>query len=145
LAYFLAELSGFPEEIGLHVRGTYVACVDGSSTRKRSGAIVVLVGPYGEDLEFAIKLAFATTNNEVEYEAIIAGMEVVRELEAKNLKVRSDSHVVMGHIMGEYEAGVESMKWYLSKVHEIWTSLKNVLMMRVPWEDNTRADFLAKP
>jgi ribonuclease HI len=53
-----------------------VACVDGSSTRKRIGAGVVLINPEGEYLEFTIRLAFTTTNNEAEYKAVIAGMEV---------------------------------------------------------------------
>jgi ribonuclease HI len=51
----------------------------------------VLINLEGEHLEFAIKLAFPTSNNEAEYEAVISGMEVARELGVKILEVRSDS------------------------------------------------------
>jgi ribonuclease HI len=41
----------------------------------------VIVSPEEEHLELVIRLAFATTNNEAEYdEAIIAGMGVALEL-----------------------------------------------------------------
>jgi hypothetical protein len=47
---------------------------------------------------------FSTTNNEAEYEAVIAGLSLAEHLEAKNLEVRSDSQVVVGHIQGGSEA-----------------------------------------
>jgi ribonuclease HI len=143
LADFLVEFSGFPEEVGLPVGDAWVACVDGLSTRKRSGDGVVIISPKGERWEFTIKLAFTTTNNEAEYEAVIAGMEVAQKLEAKILEVRSDSQVVVGHIRGEFEAQGEKMKQYLSKVQEIETFFKSVLITRVPREANTWVDFLA--
>jgi ribonuclease HI len=49
-------------------------------------------------------LKFTTTNNEAEYEAIIAGMDMAREIGVRNLEVRSNSQVVIGHIKGEVEA-----------------------------------------
>jgi ribonuclease HI len=64
----------------------------------------------------AIKLAFPTTNNEAEYEAVIADMTVARELGVRVLEVRSDYEVVSGHICGEYETRGEKMKKYLAKV-----------------------------
>lgn len=67
---FLAKFCGFPEEVELAVRDTWVACMDRSSTRKRNGVVVVLIVPEGECLEFAILLAFATTKNEAEYEPL---------------------------------------------------------------------------
>lgn len=57
-----------------------------------------------EECEPAIQLEFTTTNNEAEYEAIIVGMKMAREMGVKNLEVRSDSQVVIRHVKGEYEA-----------------------------------------
>jgi ribonuclease HI len=64
-------------------------------------------------------------------------MEVAQKLEAKILEVRSDSQVVVGHIRGEFEAQGEKMKQHLSKVQEIETFFKSVLITRVPREANT--------
>jgi ribonuclease HI len=83
-------------------------------------------------------------NNEAEYEAIIAKMGVARDMRAKKLEVRSDSQVVVGHIRGEYEARGEKMKWYLAKVQELWVSFDKMVLTRLPLENNTRVDSLAR-
>lgn len=144
LVDFLAKFSGFSEDAELLDEETWVACVDGSSNRKRSGAGVVLISLEREQLELAIELAFPTTNNEAEYEAVIAGMTIARELGVRVLEVRSDSEVVSEHIRGEYEARGEKMKRYLSKVRELEESFGRVLVTRVPREKNARADSLAR-
>lgn len=50
MADFLAELSGFLEDVRLPDGEVWVACMDGSSTRKRSGVGVVLKSLEGEHL-----------------------------------------------------------------------------------------------
>jgi ribonuclease HI len=50
-----------------------------------------LVSLEGEKLEFAIKIAFPIMSNEAEYEAVLAGLGLAREVGARNLEVRSDS------------------------------------------------------
>ncbi|XP_059436532.1 uncharacterized protein LOC132169525 [Corylus avellana] len=95
---YFAEPSQLPES------ETWVANVDVSSTWKRGGAKNVLTNLKAESLEFSIWLAFTTTNNEAEYEVVIAGLSLAQDMGAKNLEVRSDSQVVVGHIQGEYRA-----------------------------------------
>jgi ribonuclease HI len=51
-----------------------------------------------------LRLEFRTTNNEAEYEAIIAGLRLALELGAESVEVQSDSQVIVGHIRGEFEA-----------------------------------------
>ena len=51
-----------------------------------------------------LRLEFKTTNNEAEYEAVIAGLIMALELGAESMEVRSDSQVIVGHIRGEFEA-----------------------------------------
>jgi ribonuclease HI len=143
MANFLAEFSSFLEDTKLLAEETWVACVDGSSNRKRSGAGVMLISLEGEQLELALKLAFPTTNNEAEYEVVVAGMAITQELGVQVLEVRSNSEVVSGHICGEYATRGKKMKMYLAKVRELEGSFERMLIMRVPRENNTRADSLA--
>lgn len=49
---------------------------DGSFMVAGAGAGVVLTSPKGYHLEYAIRLHFPTTNNVVEYEAIIHGLKI---------------------------------------------------------------------
>lgn len=81
-----------------------MTCVAGFSTKRCSGFGVILKGPSREACEAAIHLKFTTTNNEAEYEVIITRMNMAREMGVKSLEIISDSHVVVRHIKGEYEA-----------------------------------------
>jgi ribonuclease HI len=70
----------------------------------------VLFTPDGEELSSSLTMEFKTTNNEVEYEAVVVGLELALELGADSVEVRSDSQVIVGHINGEFEAKGEKMK-----------------------------------
>lgn len=65
------------------------------------------------------------------------------ELVAKNMEVRSDSRVILGHIQEEYEAKEERMKKYLSKVRELVTQFKSFTIRKVMREHNIHVDQLA--
>jgi ribonuclease HI len=58
----------------VEVERKWVIYVDGSSTRKNGGARILLITPDGEELSSSLRLEFRTTNNEAEYEAVIAGL-----------------------------------------------------------------------
>jgi len=45
-------------------------------------------------IEQALRFAFKASNNQVEYEALIAGMLLAKELGARSLLVKSDSLLV---------------------------------------------------
>jgi ribonuclease HI len=122
----------------------WVVYVDSSSTRKNGGAEIGLVTPEGEELKGSLRLEFRTTNNEAEYEAVIAGLGLALELEAESVEVQSDSQVIVGHIRGEFEAKGERMKKYLSKVQSMQTSFQKFSISKIPREDNEKADHLAR-
>lgn len=50
------------------------------------------------------KLAFDCSNNEVEYEALIAGLKILRNLNAKRISVDGDFELVIKQVKGEYQA-----------------------------------------
>ena len=55
---------------------------DGSSNRQVGGAGVVLLSPEGDVIECMIRLDFPTTNNEAEYEVLVAGLDLARATRA---------------------------------------------------------------
>ena len=55
--------------------------IDGSSTSSASGTGIVLIPPEDATLEYALQFSFPTTNNEAEYEALITGLKLAKELE----------------------------------------------------------------
>jgi len=49
--------------------------VDGASSKRGSEAWIVLEGPDNFQVEMALKFEFKTSNNQAEYEALVAGVE----------------------------------------------------------------------
>jgi len=76
----------------------WVLAVDGSSNQQGSGAGVILEGSNGLLIEKALRFAFKASNNQAEYEALIVGMLLAKELGARSLLVKSDSLLVTGQV-----------------------------------------------
>ncbi|XP_028052310.1 uncharacterized protein LOC114256828 [Camellia sinensis] len=60
--------------------------IDGSSNRQGAEAGIVLVSPDGQILEQSIRLGFKASNNEVVYEALIAGLKLATAMEADEVE-----------------------------------------------------------
>jgi len=60
----------------------WILSVDGSSNLRGDGAGIKLEGPNGLMLEQLLKFSFKASNNQVEYEALIVGMLLAKELGA---------------------------------------------------------------
>ncbi|KAL0439574.1 UNVERIFIED_CONTAM: Gag-Pol polyprotein [Sesamum latifolium] len=123
---------------------TWSLYVDGSSTAIGSGAGIVLESPQGDKLEYAIKLEFPASNNEAEYEALLAGGELALAVGAKKIVVCSDSQLVVNQIQGSYEARGEKMAKYLLKAKELLDKFEESSLIQVSRADNVTADQLAK-
>ena len=78
----------------------WVLSIDGSSNQQGSGAGVILEGPDGLLIEQTLRFAFKASNNQAEYEALIAGMLLAKEMGARGLLAKSDSLLVTGQVMG---------------------------------------------
>lgn len=55
-------------------------------------------------MENSLRLGFLATNNEVEYEAFLLGMIMVKKLRGKAVEVFSDSRLIVGQVKGEFQA-----------------------------------------
>ena len=49
----------------------------------------------GDEIECMVRLDFPTTNNEVEYETLVVGLDLARAVGATRVVVYGDSQVVM--------------------------------------------------
>ena len=90
--------------------------VDGASNAQGSGAGLILTSLEGIDIEYALRFRFQASNNEAEYEAVIAGLNLAHSLEVNQLEVCSDSQLVVRQIEDTYEAKSGRMILYLRKV-----------------------------
>ena len=55
---------------------------------------MVLQSPEGDKLKYKIRLQYQPTNNEVEYKALLKGLELAKSVEARSILILGDS---VGH------------------------------------------------
>jgi len=140
-ADFVVELTSPIQEETPHV---WLLSVDGSSNLKGSGAGIILEGPGDLLIEQSLRFGFKASNNQAEYEALIAGMNLAHEMGAENLRARSESQLVTSQITSEYQTKDTQQSKYLAKLKTLAGSFKFFEAIFVPREQNAKADLLAK-
>ena len=116
--------------------------VDYTSNYKGSGTGVVLVTPDGLMLEQAITLDFKASNNEAEYEALLAGPRVAKDLVVKKIAIHSNSQLITSQATKEYTAKHLMIAQYLEKVRKQLEAFKTYTLTQVPGADNTHVNVL---
>ncbi|GAV78122.1 RVT_3 domain-containing protein [Cephalotus follicularis] len=124
------------ENLSESERESWKLSVDSSSCITGSGAGVLLVSPSGWTLEYALRFGFKATNNEAEWEALIAGLIIAKHLEVQRIEVSSDSQLVVGLACGEYEPREDSMVKYLSHFQSLKPTFKVLRVTKIPREEN---------
>ena len=104
------------EDKGVEGQKLWSIHTDGSSTQRSGGAGVVIQTPEGDKIECMIRLDFPTTNNEAEYEALVAGLDLAKAVGVENMIIHCDSQVITSQVNGNYECRNERMKKYLEEV-----------------------------
>ena len=87
-------------------------------------------------MKYAARLQYQTTNNEVEYEALLKGLELAKSLGAKSIVIQRDSQLIIGQVNGTCEAKEERMKKYLNKVKHLIKEFKEASFFQILKEEN---------
>ncbi|XP_062114394.1 uncharacterized protein LOC133825478 [Humulus lupulus] len=115
LADFLVEIQSFtpdtlPELLESEAEWMWTMHTDGASNSQGAGINVVLEAPSGLRIEEAIRLEKFATNNKAEYETLIYGLELARDMGIRRLKVRGDSKLMIEQVV--------EAKRLLEEIHE---------------------------
>jgi len=141
---FLVELTNPHAESKPEDVSQWILSVDGASNLKGSGAGVILEGPDGILIEQSLRFSFKASNNQEEYEALIAGMLLAKEIGATKLLIKSDSTLVTRQVEGEFQARDPQLAKYLEFVQALAKNLLSFKFIHVPRDQNCRADLLSK-
>ncbi|CAL9018618.1 unnamed protein product, partial [Prunus brigantina] len=68
------------------------------------GAGLVLISPDKVVLEYALRFKFHASNNEAEYEALLAGLRLAKEMGARQIQIFSDSQLVVHQVNQDFTA-----------------------------------------
>ncbi|GKA39995.1 reverse transcriptase domain-containing protein [Tanacetum coccineum] len=94
---------------------------DGSSCIDGSGAGLIITNLEGIEFTYALRFRFDATNNEAEYEALIAGLRIVEQMAKEPGKIK-----------------------YLEKVKALTSTFKEFSIKQVPRGVNKKADALSR-
>ena len=104
----------FMVEFAPAVRDTHRVCqvsiptwrlyVDGASNAWVFGIRIVLESPGVIRVEHLLRLGFQASNNEVKYETFAVKLRVAVKVGATNIKICSDSYLVVSQVKGDFKA-----------------------------------------
>jgi ribonuclease HI len=117
---------------------------DGSSCGKGGGVGILLISPKGEMFEFAIPIQPTVTNNQAKYEALLRGLQYLKEAKTISVEIFGDSELVIKQLNGQYECRNDILRNYYEECKEILKSFQLVILQHIPRENNGEANRLAQ-
>jgi ribonuclease HI len=117
---------------------------DGSSCGKGGEVGILLISPTGEMFEFSIPIQPTVTNNQAEYEALLRGLQYLKEAKAILIEIFRDSELVIKQLNDQYECRNDILRNYYEECKEILISFQLVILQHIPRENNGEANRLAQ-
>ncbi|XP_071687740.1 uncharacterized protein [Rutidosis leptorrhynchoides] len=117
---------------------------DGESGPEGVGTGLLLTGPNKEEHTYALRFNFKATNNEVEYEAVLVGIRLAKEIGVKKIQTYVDSYSVSNQINGSFEAHNKGMQAYLALARSLVREFNDFQISQIPRSQNKQVDVLSK-
>lgn len=95
---------------------------DGANSKEGNGAGVLLVSLEGRLIPLSFKLEFEVTNNMVECEAFLLGLQTTKNLNIGCLTVYGDSEMVVRQIKNQCQSKHPTLRTYQN---EVWDFIDN--------------------
>jgi ribonuclease HI len=138
-AHTLAEAAGSEEP------AIFILRTDGASRGNPgpSAIGVVLEDDRGNVVEEIGARIGTATNNQAEYQALITGLETALDRSVTNLRILSDSELLVKQLRQEYRVKNEQLKELYLLARSLVQRFDRVEIGHVPRDDNARSDELA--
>jgi len=104
----------------------------------------VLISPQGRKYEFSFPIVATSTNNQVEYQALIKGLELLREICADAIEIFSDSMLVINQLARIYECQSEVLISYYEGSLQLLKEFKDFRLEHISRLHNEEANWLAQ-
>ena len=113
---------------------------NGVDNQSRFGIGVLLIFPQGDHIPRSNRLAFSyrhpSTNNIVEYEACILGLETTLELGIRQMEEFGDSNLVLRQIQGDWRTRDVKLRSYHAYLELLVGRFDNLRYTRLPRVQN---------
>jgi ribonuclease HI len=117
---------------------------EGSVCSKGQGAGCVIVSPNSTYIDLSIRLEFACTNNQVEHEAFLHGIEYLRDLGERDIDVFGDSNLIVQQVRGDSQCLYGVLNSSQDRCLDIIKLFDTFNIKHIPWEENSQANRLAQ-
>jgi ribonuclease HI len=117
---------------------------DGSKMLEGLGVSIVLTSPKGDKLQYMLQMHFCASNNIAEYEALVHGLKLAKEVGIRSILCFGDSDLVVHQVLGEWEAMDANMASYRFYVQQLCGFFEGCEFHHVPRATNDEADRLSK-
>jgi ribonuclease HI len=113
---------------------------DGLVCSKGQVTECLIISPSGIYIDLSIRLEFACTNNQVEYESLLHGLEYLRDLGARDVDVFIDSNLIVQQIRGHSQCLDGVLNSYRDKCLDIIKLFGTFCVKHIPREENSQAN-----
>jgi len=141
MADFLTQHHGAVETLEIV---PWTLLFDGSTCDQGAGIDIVLISPQGRKYEFSLPIVATSTNNQAEYEALIKGLELLKEIHADAIEIFGDSMLVINQLAGSYECRSEVLVTYYERSMQLLREFRDFRLEHVPRLHNEEANRLAQ-
>ncbi|KAF0917367.1 hypothetical protein E2562_017825 [Oryza meyeriana var. granulata] len=121
-----------------------MAHTDGAWGAARVRAAAIITSPTGKAAAFAARQEFRTTNNIVEYEAILLALWKARAMGVPHIIIRMDSQVAARQIDKSLQACHLELTKYLAAFQKAEANFKGISVRSMPRSEIANANALAK-
>ncbi|XP_020271744.1 uncharacterized protein LOC109846919 [Asparagus officinalis] len=119
------------------------AAMTSSTGRVIAGVGVVFISSQNHILPRAVSLTEPCSNNMAEYNALLVGLDIAKQLGVKHLEAYGDSQLIVNQMKGEYEVRNEDLIPYHAAAIALADSFEGFYIDHVPRLKNPYADALA--
>jgi ribonuclease HI len=117
---------------------------DGSKLHEGLGAGVVFTSPKGDKLLYVLQIQFCASNNVAEYEALVHGLKLAKEIGIQRILCFGDSDLVVHQVSGDWDAKDANMASYRFYIQQLCGFFEGCEFHHVPKANNNEADRLSK-